>query len=261
MSGNFCKGLVLRLFGLFLWIFFSFIAAFSSDYTSYVLIGLSFTLMIFGPIFFLVIFPLKDKRYVKNEKRKLFYQPLIPIIILLLIFLTVSCSPPRKEITVKTPPKKEITVKTNETTQEPTSTVENLKVGETAVTSEIEVTVISFEKKKSYYIPDWEMNKEAESGKIFVIVDVELKNVGDDTQYASPDDFSMSDSENYKYEPEGGFLGAEIENALTHTKLLPGEKVRGKLVFEIPENATGLKIKYNFAGIFEKPQIASWILE
>jgi len=251
MSGNFWKGLALGIVGLFLWVFFSLIAAFSSDYTSHVLMGLSFTLMIFGPIFFWIIFPLKDKWYVKNEKRKLFYLFLIPTIILLFIFLTVSFSPPKEKITVKT----------NETIQEPTLTVENLKVGETAATSEIEVTVISFEKKKSYYMPEWKMNKEAESGKIFVIVDVELKNVGDDIQYASPDDFSMSDSENYKYEPEGGFLGAEIENALTYTKLLPGEKVRGKLVFEIPENATRLKIKYNFAGIFEKPQIASWTLE
>jgi len=213
--------------------------------------------MIFGPILFWTVFPLKDKWYTKKEKRKLFYLVLIPILILFLIFLEVTFSPPEKEVSIKTP-----ATQINETTpQQPTPTEVNLKIGETAITSEMEVTVISFEKKKSYHIPDWEMNKEAESGKIFVIVDVELKNVGDDTQYASPDDFSMSDSENFKYEPEGGFLGADIGNALKHTELLPGEKVRGKLVFEIPENATELKIKYNFAGIFEKPKIASWILE
>jgi len=256
MSGNFWKGLALGIVGLFLWIFFSFIAALSSDYTSNVLVGLSFTLMIFGPILFWIVFPLKDKWYAKKEKRKLFYLTFIPILILFLIFLGVTFSPPEKEA-IKTP-----VSQTNETTpQQSTPTEGILKLGETAVTSEMEVTVISFEKKKSYYLHDWEMNKKAESGKIFVIVNVELKNVSDDIQYASPDDFSMSDSENFKYDPEGGFLGADIGNALKHTELLPGEKVRGKLVFEIPENAIGLKIKYNFAGIFEKPKIVSWILE
>jgi len=94
MSENFWKGLALGVVGLFLWIFFSFLVAFSSDYGSYVLLGLSFTLMIFGPILFWIIFPVKEKWYVKERISKPFYFVLIPFVILLLIFLAVTFSPP-----------------------------------------------------------------------------------------------------------------------------------------------------------------------
>jgi len=189
-----------------------------------------------------------NKEGIKERKKETTY--LLVISLLISLVLLSGCE---GEI----PTKGNETIETPETTQ----TKLELKLGEVAKTSKMEVTVISAEKTMSYYDTLWKENKEAEKGKLFVIVEAELKNVGDDIEYADPDDFSMSDLEEFKYDPEGGFLGADIENALKHTKLFPDERIAGKLVFEIPETATGLKVKYNFGSIFEKPIIVSWTIE
>lgn len=93
MGGSFWKGLALGVLGFFAWIIFQVFGGFekgitgSSDLGPYV--GLSFTLMIFGPALFWVILPLKERWYDKG-KRTYFYLILIPFILLLLLFLIVS---------------------------------------------------------------------------------------------------------------------------------------------------------------------------
>jgi len=192
---------------------------------------------------------IKCFRCEKEIKKEIVY---LLVILLISLVLVSGC-------VEEVPTKGDKTIQKTET-PEATQTKLELKLGEVAKTSKMEVVVISAEKTVSYYNSLWEEDVEAEKGKLFVIVETELKNVGSDVEYADPDDFSMSDSEGFKYDPEGGFLGADIENALKYTKLLPGERIAGKLVFEVPETVTGLKVKYNFGGIFGKPIIASWTL-
>ena len=97
----------------------------------------------------------------------------------------------------------------------------------------------------------------AKYGYRYLIVTVEARNIGKREVYIDPTNFVVTDENNYFYEPEGGMFGAGIENSLSFTKILPNQRVRGKLVFEIPEKAKVL-INYNFGDMFSKPFIVSW---
>lgn len=82
----------------------------------------------------------------------------------------------------------------------------SLKVGETAKTSKIEVTVLSAKKTNHYeYYSDIlkeTMTEAASPGKIFILAEVEIKNIGSDRAYVGSSEFSMTDSEGFRYDPE-----------------------------------------------------------
>ena len=88
-------------------------------------------------------------------------------------------------------------------------------------------------------------------GKIYYIVDVTVENVGDEAeQLSSLMMFKLFDSEGYNYSvtfgPETkGDVGGELS---------PGRKIRGELVFEIPEEATSLELEIT-PGIFTSGKI------
>ncbi len=138
----------------------------------------------------------------------------------------------------------------------------DLKIGETAKTSTIEVTVFSAQKTKSYeYYSDIlgkTMTQEATPGKIYILVDAEIKNVGADSIYAGASEFSVTDSEGYKYDPElyYGNDGLDIMK-----ELYKNQKMRGKILFEVPESAKDLKIIYDFGDLLVGPKLASWSLD
>lgn len=136
--------------------------------------------------------------------------------------------------------------------QPQTPTELNLEVGETAKTSKIEVTVISAKKTKSYdyYSDIWEETRteEAKQGKTYVLVEAEIKNTGSDSAFVGSTEFSMTDSEGYKYDPEALYYG---DDGLEMIKeLYQNQKMRGKILFEIPENARDLKLQYDFGNLF-----------
>lgn len=133
----------------------------------------------------------------------------------------------------------------------------NLKVGETAKTSILEVTVLTI-KKSDYYTYYSDISEEtrverADEGKVFVLADIEIKNIDDVKQYISSSDLSATDSEGYRYDV-GYYLG---NDALTYQELYPSQKTKAKVLFEAPEDATGLKIFYDFGDIFSI-KLASW---
>lgn len=137
-----------------------------------------------------------------------------------------------------------------------------LRVGETAKTSKLQVTVFSVEKIESYeyysdILEDY-MEEEASPGKIFILIEGEIKNVGDDRAYVGSSQLSITDSEGYKYDPELYFGDDGLE---MFKELYPGQKMKGKVLFEVPEDATGLKIRYDFGGIFTGIKLATWELE
>ena len=143
-----------------------------------------------------------------------------------------------------------------------TPTELSLKVGETAKTSKIEVTVISAKKTNHYeYYSDIlkeTMIEEASPGKIFILAEIEIKNIGSDRAYVGSSEFSMTDSEGYRYDPELYYGNDELE---MFKELYQNQKMRGKVLFEVPEDATGLKIQYDFGSLFTKVKLASWELE
>ena len=85
---SFLKGLALGIVGAILWVFFSIISALIHSYVLTILMGLSFTMMFFGPLFFWIIIPLKNRLY--EKRRKLFYVVLAPFLLILLFFLYIS---------------------------------------------------------------------------------------------------------------------------------------------------------------------------
>ena len=101
---------------------------------------------------------------------------LIAVILIASIVLFTGC------LEEETPTKVEELTPTPEATPEEELVTElNLKIGETAQTSKMEVTVISAEKTKYYVyysdIFEETMTKEASPGKRFILTEIEIKNI------------------------------------------------------------------------------------
>ena len=138
----------------------------------------------------------------------------------------------------------------------------NLNIGETAKTSKVEVTVFSAKKTKSYnYYSDvfkTNVTEEAKPGKIFILVDAEIKNVGSDRVFVGASEFSITDSEGYKYDPIPYLGSDELE---TIKELYQNQKMRGKILFEVPEKAQNLRLQYDFGDLFIGTKLASWSIK
>lgn len=185
---------------------------------------------------------------------------LLSIIFLALIFMSVGCI--EEETPVKAP---ETTTQLEET---PIPTLKviselNLKIGDTARTSKTLITIISAEKTKTYsYYSDifQETNtEEASPGKNFILTDIQIENIGDDRVYCGASEFSVTDSEGYRYDAEIMYFGDD--GLAFFQELYPNQKMKGKVLFKVPENANGLKIQYDFGNLFTDIKLASWELE
>jgi len=171
----------------------------------------------------------------------------------LLVILTVFLS----GCTDSEDPVKSDTAITTTTTIEVKDLV--LQIGESAKNSELEVTVISAEKTTSYQwesdYMDYISTETAGSGEQFILVDVEIKNIGSERAYVSTSEFSVSDSEGYRYDTEV-YLGKDGLDVFK--ELYENQKVKGKIVFEVPDTASGLMLQYDFGNIFGDAQLVSW---
>lgn len=147
----------------------------------------------------------------------------------------------------------------------------SLKIGETAKISEIEVTVISV--NKTHSVSEIET---AGKGKIFVLVDVEIKNRGEsgvifiqegrDSLGFLGGPFIMTDYVDFSY-----FQVWVVRKDRLHTDegLYPKHTMRGKVLFEVPEEAKGLKIVLKSDNLRTpdnknlpiKVKSVSWVLE
>lgn len=105
--------------------------------------------------------------------------------------------------------------------------------------------------------------KQADPGDVFLIVDIEFESLGgwslgtNGNQLALRGQFTVSDAagEDYSYAPYFG------ENALVLAPHLDkGEKVRGEILYVVPEDAQGLTIQYK-GRTFPRPTLAEWTLE
>jgi hypothetical protein len=82
---------------------------------------------------------------------------------------------------------------------------------------------------------------EPKAGKKFVAVDISAQNNGDKSQTVSSLlCFSLVDSTGQKYD-QALVVGAP---AAPNGDIAPGETTRGTIVYEVPENATGLQEKF-----------------
>ncbi len=183
---------------------------------------------------------------------------LIAIVAIIAVVVFAGCV--EEETPVKSPETNPPTETATPTQKTPTGL--NLKVGETANTSKIAVTVISAKKTDHYeYYSDILKETRIEQvspGNTFVLVEIEIKNIGSDRTYEGSSDFSMVDSEGFKYDPELYYGNDGLEMI---KELYQNQKMRGKVLFEVPEDAKGLKIQYDFGSLFTGVKLASWELE
>ena len=137
-----------------------------------------------------------------------------------------------------------------------------LSIGETYQTLEIRVIVSEVLVTDSYEYydeaSDSTLSKEASPGISFFIITAEIENVGSAARRLEGwDRFSVSDSEDNTYY-RSTYFG---EDRLTSPGLdmAPGVKIEGKVLFNIQEGASGLKITYTP----ELPprNLAEWVIK
>lgn len=129
--------------------------------------------------------------------------------------------------------------KPNETpsgTQQPETTpkTEVFEIGDYVKAGNLVFTVNSVrtDKGSEFIKPD--------EGNIYYIIDVTVENTGDESEIVSSMImFRLFDSEGYNYSIT---FGPETKGQLDG-EVSPGRKIRGELVFEIPEDSTGLELE------------------
>ena len=137
----------------------------------------------------------------------------------------------------------------------------NLSMGETATDSRVEITVTSMHKKYyyDYYGYGYAFSEEAAQGNTFVFATINIKNIGSERSYQGASEFSVTDSNGYRYDSEILYMGDDKMEYFQ--ELYQNQQMEGTVVFEVPKDATGLKIQYDFGNIFGRTQIASWSID
>jgi len=141
-----------------------------------------------------------------------------------------------------------------------TPTELQLAVGQTATTPALQVTVHAVNRTKEYtyaydYYPYYtDRRAVAPEGKVYLILDAEVNNLGNDFTYSNPSEFSVTDSRGYRYD-RTWYVG---DGEFPSQKLYKGQRARGKILFEIPRTAVGLKVVYDFGDPFSGVRLVSW---
>lgn len=133
---------------------------------------------------------------------------------------------------------------------------QNLKVGQSAQTSEQKVTVISVDRVEE---DDWYPGETW----VAVIIQVQVQNVGASSLWVSNGDFSLSDSEGNRCGSCSGVNSPGNYNTFYFSslkQLYEGEKEVGVIEFGAPTSATGLEMAYNF-GDSSGQTLARWRLD
>lgn len=119
--------------------------------------------------------------------------------------------------------------------QEKINAQKDFSKGETARFGDLEIQASI---KNNNYVPANEYSR-ATSGKRYVVIDVNIKNVGEDTETASSYSFKLSDNKGVL--STTAFVTAPGK-ALGSVSLTAGGSTSGELVFEVDKDASGLKL-------------------
>ena len=157
------------------------------------------------------------------------------------------------------------TVPGEEEEEEEEEEIPTFSIGETYQTPEIAVTVseaIVTDSYEYYHQASESMRtKEASPGTSFLIITVELNNVGSQTKRMEGAlRFRAIDSEDSQYQHASLFHG---DDRLPYIpSLRSGEEMRGTMLFNIPEGASGLKIGYGiYVSYGPNIPLALWEIE
>lgn len=133
------------------------------------------------------------------------------------------------------------TSSTDTDTEAPTTQVAEATIGQVVKDDTLAMLVTGVSKTKK--IGEFQ---EAEDGNTYVVIDLGIKNTTS-SEYIS---FSgllqtrLKDSEGYTYDQTFAATGRNLDGG----QIAPGEVSRGDVVFEIPEDAAGLLLQFDFQG-------------
>lgn len=122
------------------------------------------------------------------------------------------------------------------------SQTQSAKVGQTVNDGDLAFTVQSVDNEQS--IGDSFDQKTAQG--TFYVLSVKIQNNGKDTKTINASDFTVVDSQGRKYDySTDGQTAMEMQNGGTSfflQQIQPSLSVTGKIVFDVPKTATGLKL-------------------
>ena len=122
----------------------------------------------------------------------------------------------------------------------PSTPIKNLSnVGDTAETGDFQVTVFGFTDPQ----PSVNEYIEASPGMRFVSVDVQITNPGSDEQqtFSSLLGLHLLDDQNFQYTED--LMDAGLTPGPPEGEIAAGQSIRGFVAFEVPDTATGLKLR------------------
>lgn len=183
------------------------------------------------------------------------------LLLLTAVVLLSACStdipyePPQKVVTtthdvneenvVSDIPKEELIIQT----KSELPTVTEFKIGETATDTQLKITVNSVDFKNIItYDPGYTtIPIEAGEGKEFVIIDLTIENILNDTTQTPNIDLqsSVTDQDGYSYEV-ATTASVALDKSYDNSDILPGFKKRGKVPYSVPKNTTDLKFFFKF---------------
>ena len=138
-------------------------------------------------------------------------------------------------------------------------TTKKFELGNPIEHKKFKFALISAQKLNLYHYTEWtdygteyNYSVKPETGKIFVLADIELRSIPQklDDSYFDPALIVIKDSLNNSYEPEPLYnsgLGGVVGHFNRGKGGFPKEGDRGKLLFEVPKNATLSEIQYDLS--------------
>jgi len=133
----------------------------------------------------------------------------------------------------------------SQNTPEPTthSVGETFRVGEGAKSIEYTITDVSVQDNVGSGITA------EEADGVFVVIQIEMTNVGDESLSLSSNVFTLVDNQDRGYDTDSDAILA-IEDNVIFEQLDPGVTKEGTLVFDVPQDQSGRELKIEPAGIF-----------
>jgi len=179
-----------------------------------------------------------------------------------LSLVLTSCGPAATEEEVKQPAAEEEEEEAIEEVAEITSFEGTFSVGETAQSNRLAVTVLEATVADSYEYYDKNegktLTKEAKPEMTFLILTVEIKNVGKGERREGLFQTRASDSENDRYRV-GSYYGED--RIVQDITISSGKSVDGKILFNIQKGTSDIAFIYNFNKHPDPELLAEWKIQ
>ena len=144
-------------------------------------------------------------------------------------------------------------------TETETSDEPGLKIGETAATTDTEVTVLSAEFATTYEYIDFREEtavRTAPEGRTFLILQVKVLNAGRETDYVGAGNFTLTTGTARRLNHD--IFNNRADEFPQTRKLYKTQEAEGSVIFEISEDASGLKLFYDFGETEEDTSELYW---